>query len=132
MFLEILQNSHENTCARVSFSINLKVDACNFIQQRLCHRRFPVNFAKFLRTTFLQNTFGRLLLSIFCTVVHLGPGKRPKNRSSSLEVFCKKAETEACNFILKRDSGTGSFPVNIVKHSFYRTPPVAALSIVNN
>ena len=91
-----------------------------------------MNFEKFLRTPFLQNTFRRLLLSIFCTVVHLGPGKRPKNRSSSLEVFCKKAETEACNFILKRDSGTGSFPVNIVKHSFYRTPPVAALSIVNN
>ena len=29
---------------------------------RLCHRCFPVNFAKFLRTPFLQNTSGRLLL----------------------------------------------------------------------
>ena len=31
------------------------------LKMRLWHRCFPVNFAKFLRTTFLQNTFGRLL-----------------------------------------------------------------------
>ena len=30
----------------------------------LWHRCFPVNFAKFLRTSFLQNTCGRLLLKI--------------------------------------------------------------------
>ena len=40
VFFKILQNSQENTCGRVFFS------------------RFPVNFAKFLRTSFLQNTFG--------------------------------------------------------------------------
>ena len=32
--------------------------------KRLCHRCFPVNFAKFLRTPFLQNTFGQLLLKL--------------------------------------------------------------------
>ena len=31
--------------------------------KRLWHRCFPVNFAKFLRTPFLQNTSGRLLLT---------------------------------------------------------------------
>ena len=36
---------------------------CNFIKKRLWHRCFPVNFAKFLRTPFLQNTSGRLLLN---------------------------------------------------------------------
>ena len=46
MFLKILQNSQENTCARVSFLIKLQ-----------WHRCFPVNFAKFLRT-FLQDTSG--------------------------------------------------------------------------
>ena len=51
-FLKILHNSQENTCARVSFLIKL----------RRWHRCFPVNFAKFLRTPFLQNTSGRLLL----------------------------------------------------------------------
>ena len=31
------------------------------LQKRLWYRYFPVNFAKFLKTPFLQNTFGRLL-----------------------------------------------------------------------
>ena len=31
------------------------------LKKRLWHRRFPVNFVKFLRTPFLQNTSGRLL-----------------------------------------------------------------------
>ena len=32
------------------------------LTRRIWHRYFPVNFAKFLRTPFLQNTSGRLLL----------------------------------------------------------------------
>ena len=32
------------------------------LKKRLWQRCFPVNFAKFLRTPFLQNTSGRLLL----------------------------------------------------------------------
>ena len=32
------------------------------LKKRLWHRCFPVNFAKFLRTPFLNNTSGRLLL----------------------------------------------------------------------
>ena len=32
------------------------------LKKRLWHRCFPENFAKFLRTPFLQNTSGRLLL----------------------------------------------------------------------
>ena len=34
------------------------VKACNFIKKRLQRKCFPVNIAKFLRTAFLQNTFG--------------------------------------------------------------------------
>ena len=45
-FLEISQNSQENICVRVTFLI--KLQACNFV--------------KLLRTPFLQNTSGRLLL----------------------------------------------------------------------
>ena len=45
MFLEISQNSQQNTCTR------------------LWHRCFAVNFVKFLRTPFWQNIVGRLLLS---------------------------------------------------------------------
>ena len=54
MFLEISQNSQENTCTRDSFLIKLQV--C------LWHRCFPVSFAKFLRKPFLKNTSGRLLM----------------------------------------------------------------------
>ena len=32
------------------------------LKKRLWHRCFPVNFTKFLRTPFLQNTSGRLIL----------------------------------------------------------------------
>ena len=34
------------------------------LKKKLWHRCFPVNFEKFLRTPFLQNTSGRLLLNI--------------------------------------------------------------------
>ena len=48
VFLEIRQNSQESTCARVSFLI---------LKKRLWHRRFPPNFAKFLRTPFVTERF---------------------------------------------------------------------------
>ena len=49
MFLKISQN-----CARVSFLI--KLQAWVLWKEKLWHRCFPVNFAKFLRTPFLWNT----------------------------------------------------------------------------
>ena len=66
LFREISRKSQENTYARVSF-LN-KVAAlmpATLLKKRLWHRYLPVNFAKFLTTPFLQNTPGRLLLSIF-------------------------------------------------------------------
>ena len=65
MFLEILQNPQENTCA--SFFLNKVADLrpATLFKKRLWHRCFPANSAKFLRTLFLQNTFGRLLLQNF-------------------------------------------------------------------
>ena len=65
VFLEISQNSQENTCVRVSFLIKLQTSGlrpATLLKKRLWHRRFPVNFAKFLRVNFLQNTSGQLLL----------------------------------------------------------------------
>ena len=59
LFLEISQNSQENTCTRFSFLIKLQV---SFLINRLCHRCFPVNFEKFLRTSLLQNTSGLQLI----------------------------------------------------------------------
>ena len=58
MFLKISQNLQENTCTRVSFLL---------LKKRLWYRCFPVNFAKFLRTPFLQNPSGQRLLNALCT-----------------------------------------------------------------
>ena len=55
-FLEISQNSQENTCARVSFLI------ATLLKKRLWHRCFTVNFAKFLRASFLKEHLWWLLL----------------------------------------------------------------------
>ena len=50
---------------RVSFSIKLQVvglRSATWLKKRLWHRCFPVNFMKFFRTPFAQNTSWRLLL----------------------------------------------------------------------
>ena len=54
--LKISQNSKENTW--VSFLMKLYAEACNVIKKRDWHRCFPANFAKFLKSPFLQNTSG--------------------------------------------------------------------------
>ena len=54
VFSKIPQNSQENICAIVSLLIKLQASVCNFIKRKLWHRCFPVNFAKFLRTTFYR------------------------------------------------------------------------------
>ena len=56
MLLNSLQNPRKNTCFGVYF----------LLKQRLQYRYFPVNFAKILRKSFLQNIFGRHLLNVFC------------------------------------------------------------------
>ena len=77
MFLEILQNSLENTCTRVSFI------------KRLCHRCFLANFAKSLRTAFLQNTSGRLLLYNLSTKKY-GLYSYRQSGVNLQELFCGK------------------------------------------
>ena len=52
MFLEISQNSQENTSVRVSFLINFN----KFIRKETWHWCFPVNFANILRTPFFHRT----------------------------------------------------------------------------
>ena len=59
--LEISQNSLENICVRVNKVAGLR--SSTLFKKIPWHRCFPVNFAKFLRTSFSQNTSGRLLNS---------------------------------------------------------------------
>ena len=62
VFLKILQNLQEMTCARASFLI--KLQASGLLKKRLRFRCFPVNFTKFFKIPILQSTFEQLLLSI--------------------------------------------------------------------
>ena len=55
VFLQTSQNSQENTCAKVSFLIKLRAKLYFY---KIWHRYFLANFAKFVRTPFLQNIFG--------------------------------------------------------------------------
>ena len=57
MFLEISQNSKENTGVRVSFLLN-------FIKIETLAQLFSVNFAKILRTPFFTEHLGWLLLHL--------------------------------------------------------------------
>ena len=50
MFLEISQNSQENTCARIIFNKVADLRPATLLKRRLWHRCFPVNFVKFLKT----------------------------------------------------------------------------------
>ena len=54
MFLEILQNSLENTCASLFFLIKLQVQTCNLGSEALA-QVFSVNSAKFLGASFLTD-----------------------------------------------------------------------------
>ena len=56
----------KHLCQSIFF--NKVAGHCNFIKMKLWHRCFPMNFAKFLRTPFLQNTSGRLLLETVSSI----------------------------------------------------------------
>ena len=67
VFFKISQNPQEQPYVGLShFNKVAGLNICNFIKKKkwLRNRCFPVNFTKFLRTAFLQNTFGRLLLYV--------------------------------------------------------------------
>ena len=52
----------KHLCQSLFFNKIVDVRPAPFLTKRLRHRCFPVNFAKLLRTHFLQSTFGRLFL----------------------------------------------------------------------
>ena len=78
MFLEISQNSQENTCARVSFLI--KLQAWGFIKKKTLAQAFSCEFCEISKNTFFHRTplvaafettqvklcFSLLLLGFFC------------------------------------------------------------------
>ena len=56
VLLEILQNSQENTCTRVSFLIKLQAEACNFIKKETQAQLFSFEFFEISKNTFSYRT----------------------------------------------------------------------------
>ena len=56
VFLEISQNSQENTCVAVSFLIKLQALACNFIKKETLAQVFSCEFFKISKYTFCYRT----------------------------------------------------------------------------
>ena len=56
VFLEIWQNSQENTCARVSFLIKLQAGACKFIKKETLAQVSSCEFCKISKNTFFYST----------------------------------------------------------------------------
>ena len=56
VFLEILQNSQENTCTRVSFLIKLQTSACNFIKKETLVQIFSCEFCEISKKNFSYRT----------------------------------------------------------------------------
>ena len=79
-----MQYWQENPCARILFS------AATLFKKRLWHRGFPVNFARFLRTTFLRNTSARLFVFynsfwLYTSQLYIASNQCCKKRVSSWE-----------------------------------------------
>ena len=60
--VDIETNIQNRAFPSKTMSFGNRLRPAGLLKRRLWHRCFPVNFAKFLRTPFLQNTSGRLLL----------------------------------------------------------------------
>ena len=52
MFLEILQNSQEKTCGRLSFFIKMQDEACNFIEKETLAQVFFYEFCEISKNIF--------------------------------------------------------------------------------
>ena len=88
VFLEIWQNSQENTCARVSFSIkkDLQPKACNFIEKKTLPQVFSCEFCQVSKNTFFTEHLpaagstlckNMILRSIFKKTNLLGKALKP-------------------------------------------------------
>ena len=71
IFTRIVFQNHWSYCSHMEVFLHLLVcnDVClrsaTLLKKRLWHSCFPVNFAKFLRTAFLQNTSGGCFCMIY-------------------------------------------------------------------
>ena len=56
VFLNISQNSQENTCARVSFLLKVQAEACKFIKKETLVQKISCELCEIFRNTFFYRT----------------------------------------------------------------------------
>ena len=114
------KSSQENTCARVFFLIKLQTKPATLLKKRLWHRSFPANYVKFLKTPFLQNTSGRLLLKIASLDL--------TSKFLNLKIHCVKSVQ------IRSYSGQHfpAFGLNMERYSVWRDNPSVFLWILRN
>ena len=56
VFLKFLQNSQENTCARICFLLKLQANAWNFIEKETLSRVFSCEFCEIFKNNFFYRT----------------------------------------------------------------------------
>ena len=99
LFLKILQNVHENTCARVSFLIKLQVEACNFIKKETLAQVFFCEFCKIFKNSFFNRTPPVAASSVDKTYFSDCNGIRTQNhlfRKRTLNLLSKLAKLACC------------------------------------
>ena len=82
----ISQNSQENTCVWVSFSIKLQAEACNFFKRETLAQAFSCEFCKIFTNTFFTDNL-RTTTSEFYFINKIFLCSFQKQPP---EVFCKK------------------------------------------
>ena len=102
----------KHVCQSLFFNKVAGLRHATLLKKKLWHRSCSVNFAKLLRTPFLQNTSGRLLLYFVehlrtaATVSHPATSAYAKHSKFRIWFYeklfkCILASTSVCNFSLK-------------------------------
>ena len=100
VFLEILENSQEKTCARVPFLIKLQAQACNFIRKETLAQAFSCEFSEISKNTYSYRAPPWLRVWVFCI------------KSITIWVFCDVKVTYAF-----RKGNTQYFNSFIINHN---------------
>ena len=82
------KSTGKHLCSSLFFNEFASLRSTTLLKKRLWHRCFPVNFAKFLRSSFVQNTSGRLLP--WTTASETSNTKR-RSKVQEKNMSCKRA-----------------------------------------
>ena len=104
VFLEISQNSQENTSGRVSFLIKLRSKACNFIKKEALAEVFSCEFCEISKNTFLRKTALVAAFVNFNFVQRLSVSYSPSCRLVT-GFFCSLSNYPTGIYLFKVDNG---------------------------